>query len=136
MYFGWANIFYISFIVFLIFLPHHQLAISSNIISLVYSQYCYSLFYLNLDASSENNNFNLIHILIYTMNSPKENKVFGDDSNIPSVKDDETESVQEKPNLLPKSTKKTRYPEFSIDSLILRKTKDAISGNELNQHII
>ena len=128
MYFGWANIFYISFIVFLIFLPHHQLAISSNIISLVFSEYCYSLFYLNSDVSSENNK--LIHFFVYTMDSPKDNKVFENESNIATIKDEETESVQEKPFLLRKMTKKTRSPEFSIDSLILRKKKDTICGNK------
>jgi hypothetical protein len=46
------------------------------------------------------------------------------------MKDDETESVEEKPFPLLKITKKTRSPEFSIDSLILRKKKDVICGNK------
>ena len=64
------------------------------------------------------------------MNSPKDNKVFENESNIATIKDEETESVQEKPFLLRKMTKKTRSPEFSIDSLILRKKKDTICGNK------
>ena len=64
------------------------------------------------------------------MHSPKNNKVVDNESNITTIKDDETESVQEKTFHLNKMSKKTRSPEFSIDSLILRKKKDAISGNK------
>jgi hypothetical protein len=64
------------------------------------------------------------------MNSPKDNQVFDNESKIATIKDDETESVEEKPFPLLKITKKTRSPEFSIDSLILRKKKDVICGNK------
>ena len=64
------------------------------------------------------------------MHSPKNNKVVDTESNVDTIKDDETESVQEKPFPLNKMSKKRRSPEFSIDSLILRKKKDTNCGNK------
>ena len=61
------------------------------------------------------------------MNSPKHSKLILDDRSTPET---EVKSVTENQLIPPKTSKKTASPEFSIDSLILRKRKDANTGNK------
>lgn len=63
------------------------------------------------------------------MNSPKDDKLLADGVQIGTFLDEDAESVIPKTKLISKSTKKTGSPEFSIDSLILRKRKDTNDGN-------
>ena len=62
------------------------------------------------------------------MNSPKHNMLVPENKSITDNAVNETESVTEKEERSSKITKKTVSPGFSIDSLILRKKTDLISG--------
>ena len=61
------------------------------------------------------------------MNSPKHSKDTLDDRMTPET---EAKCVTENQLLPPKIAKKRASPEFSIDSLILRKRKDANTGKK------
>ena len=62
------------------------------------------------------------------MNSPKDSRIGHDDRSKLNSPDTEVESVSEKNVFVSKIEKKTTSPQFSIDSLILRKNKDVNSG--------
>ena len=64
------------------------------------------------------------------MNSPKDDKHLNDSFQIGILFDEDAENVIPKTKQISKPTKKTGSPEFSIDSLILRKRKDTNDGNE------
>ena len=91
----------------------------------------HSPFYLNLDASPDNNcDFTLYSFLylFYIMDSSKEDNFLDDSLQIPVTKDDNNTNEREKSFSISKATKKNRSPEFSIDSLILRKRNDNTDG--------
>ena len=62
------------------------------------------------------------------MNSPKHNLIVPEKKIINDSAENEIESVTENEERSSKVVKKTASPGFSIDSLILRKKTDLISG--------
>ena len=62
------------------------------------------------------------------MNSPKHKLIAPENKTITDSGENETESVNEKEERSSKIVKKIASPGFSIDSLILRKKTDLISG--------
>ena len=62
------------------------------------------------------------------MNSPNHNPIVPESKSTNDSAEKETESITEKEERSSKITKKTASPGFSIDSLILRKKSELISG--------
>ena len=68
------------------------------------------------------------------MNSPKDIEIVPENQTISNSPEKVIESGNEKHAIPSKLGKKTISPEFSIDSLILRKNKDINTGNWLHNH--